>query len=122
MTDEVWKRMPRLQKEQLRDYSNLSPQLIGKENVMVEVIDNDGSEPRRFFVGRSGGPAPVHVELPSRDAKVGEQAKKRYKSVRRIAKGLPPTPKKIQVTFYRPDVVAYQGKTGRRTLTPGELG
>lgn len=48
----------------------LTPQLRGLEGARVRVVDRHGEE-RRFFVGRSQGPIPVHLELPRRRSAFG---------------------------------------------------
>lgn len=42
--------------------AELSPQLIGKEGQRVEVIDRSGNK-RRFYVGKSTGWLPIHLEI-----------------------------------------------------------
>jgi hypothetical protein len=48
----------------------LTPQLIGLERRRVEVIDRAG-ERRRFYVGRSSGWLPIHLEVARRDSSGG---------------------------------------------------
>jgi hypothetical protein len=43
----------------------LTPELIGKEGQRVEVTHPDG-ERRRFYVGKSTGWAPCHLEISTR--------------------------------------------------------
>lgn len=43
----------------------LTPQLIGLEGKRVEVVDRDGEE-RRFYVGKSTGFTPCHLEILKR--------------------------------------------------------
>lgn len=49
----------------LRCYAQCTPQLIGLENRRVEVIKPDGTK-RRFWVGRSTGWLPIHLEIKTR--------------------------------------------------------
>lgn len=51
--------------------SDLTPQLIGLEGRRVEVTDRYG-ETRRFWVGRSCGPIPCHLEIKRRGSRGGE--------------------------------------------------
>jgi hypothetical protein len=48
----------------------LTPQLVGFEGKRVEVVDCYG-ETRRFQVGKSTGPIPIHLELHNRDSHSG---------------------------------------------------
>ncbi len=48
----------------------LTPQLIGMEGKRVEVVDRHG-ETRRFWVGKSTGWFPVHLEIARRDSSGG---------------------------------------------------
>ena len=50
--------------------ADLTPQLIGMEGKRVEVVDRYG-ETRRFWVGKSIGWFPVHLEIPRRDSSGG---------------------------------------------------
>ena len=62
MTQAKWNSLTAHQREQMRDYSDLRPELSGLEGYRVEVLDADG-EKRRFIVGRSTGWRPVHLEI-----------------------------------------------------------
>jgi hypothetical protein len=53
-----------------RCFAHLDPELKGKEGQRVEVIDRDG-ERRRFYVGRSGGWLPIHLEIKTRRSSGG---------------------------------------------------
>lgn len=66
-----------------RDLSGLSPQLTGLERARVEVVTDDDTT-RRFYVGRSTGWRPCHVEVALRTSTGGPGAEKHYKSVRVI--------------------------------------
>lgn len=51
--------------------ADLTPQLIGHEGKRVEVIDKDDNK-RRFWVGKSTGWFPVHIEIVRVNAKSGD--------------------------------------------------
>lgn len=85
MTQEKWNVMTPAQKEAVRDYSDLSPQLRGLEGYRVEVETTWG-EKRRFIVGRSTGWKPCHLEISRRNALGGMAASREYKSVRVLYK------------------------------------
>ena len=62
----------------------LTPELIGLEKRRVEVIDCYG-ETRRFYVGKSTGILPIHLEISRRNSLGGPGAMGTpYKSVRII--------------------------------------
>lgn len=48
----------------------LTPQLVGLENKRVEVVDRYG-EKRRFYVGKSSGFIPCHLEIAKRNSTGG---------------------------------------------------
>lgn len=85
MTQAKWNCLTPEQKEMLRDNSQLTAQLIGKEGYRVDVIDMDGAK-RRFIVGRSTGWVPCHLEMRNRSSRGGAPAAKEYRSVRTIEK------------------------------------
>jgi len=60
---------------------DLTPQLTGLEGRRVEVVDMHG-ETRRFKVGLSTGPIPIHLELHNVRSAGGMGAAREYKSVR----------------------------------------
>lgn len=72
----------------VRDESGLTPQLIGLEGMRVEVVDPpDGEFPgltRRFYVGKSTGWRPCHLEIHNRRSTGGGPALKEYASVRTL--------------------------------------
>lgn len=72
--------MSESEKAKHRDLSGLSPQLVGLEGARVEVIDAYG-EKRRFWVGRSTGWKPCHLEVKTTRSYGGEAASKTYASV-----------------------------------------
>ena len=59
----------------------LTPQLRGLEGRRVEVVDNDG-EKRRFWVGKSTGFIPIHLEIKTILSLGGGPADQSYRSVR----------------------------------------
>lgn len=50
--------------------AELTPELIGKEGARVEVETRHGDK-RRFYVGKSTGFIPVHLEIARRDSSGG---------------------------------------------------
>ena len=60
---------------------NLTPQLIGLERRRVEVRSHSG-ETRRFWVGKSMGWIPCHIEVHNRRSLGGPPAECSYLSVR----------------------------------------
>jgi hypothetical protein len=83
MTYQRWSRMTDFQRSQLRDYSDLTTQLLGLEGWRVEV-DTSYGKTRRFIVGRSTGWKPIHIELSRRDSRGGMGASKEYEAVRKV--------------------------------------
>jgi len=63
--------------------AELSPQLVGKERLRVEVIDRFG-ERRRFYVGKSTGWLPCHLEIKTSRSHGGPAADREYREVRVI--------------------------------------
>lgn len=63
---------------------NLSPQLIGLEGCRVKVITDDGQE-RRFWVAKTTGWMPAHLEIPRSNTACGNPAQHHYKSVQAIS-------------------------------------
>ena len=60
----------------------LTPQLVGLEGKRVEVVDCDGTT-RQFYVGKSTGWMPVHLEIKTRQSHGGMAAYSTpYRSVR----------------------------------------
>lgn len=88
MTQTKWDRLSHSEREALRDNSNLSPQLIGKEGWRVEVLDKElrGGATRRFIVGKSTGWRPCHLEISRRNAHGGGCACREYQSVKMLYK------------------------------------
>ena len=83
MTQDKWDTLSHSQREQVRDNSGLSPQLVGLEGWRVEVV-TDYNEKRRFIVGKSTGWRPCHLEISRRDSYGGPAAENHYKSVTRL--------------------------------------
>ena len=83
MTQEQWDKMTPAQRDAARDLSDLSPQLLGLERKRVEVVTTYG-EKRRFYVGRSTGWRPIHLEIHNRRSTGGPAAERHYASVRVI--------------------------------------
>lgn len=63
--------------------TSLTPQLVGLEGWRVEVVTTYG-ETRRFYVGRSTGWAPAHLEIKLRTSTGGFAADRAYASVRKL--------------------------------------
>ena len=80
MDYELWQKMPEIERAKVRDLSDLSPQLCGYEGARVEVVDKWGQK-RRFWVGRSTGWKPCHLEVKTIRSLGGVQAAKDYQSV-----------------------------------------
>ena len=81
MTQEKWNALPFNERERLRDYAGLSPQLRPYLGARVEVVTMY-DEVRRFIVGISTGWRPCHLEISRRNAHGGIAAEREYKSVR----------------------------------------
>ena len=58
----------------------LSPQLVGLEGKRVEVVDTNGNK-RRFWVGKSTGWLPIHLEIRRRGNIGGGAADYEYASI-----------------------------------------
>ncbi len=88
MTQARWDRLSAADRDRVRDDSDLTPQLVGLEGWRVEVTEgvDDAGEPRRrrFYVGRSTGWRPIHLEVARKDSSGGFAASSRYDSVRRL--------------------------------------
>ena len=83
MNQEIWDSMTPAQKDAARDLSGLTPQLVGLEGWRVEVV-SDYDETRRFYVSRSTGWVPCHIEVHNRRSMGGIAAAQHYKSVRKL--------------------------------------
>ncbi len=58
----TWNRLTSTERAAVRDLSGLTPQLLDLEGWRVEV-DTMAGETRRFYVGRSTGWRPCHLEF-----------------------------------------------------------
>lgn len=85
MTWDKWTQLSATQKTAIRDYSGLTPQLIGLEGWRVEVTDTQG-ETRRFIVGRSTGWRPCHLEVKTRRSFGGGSADRTYARIVQLAR------------------------------------
>jgi hypothetical protein len=83
MTFDVWRRLPEAERARLRDTSELTRQLVGLEGARVEVVTTYG-ETRRFWVGRSTGWRPCHLEIHNTRSTGGAPAEREYSAVRVI--------------------------------------
>lgn len=83
MTQTKWDSLSPTERDALRSDAGLSPQLIGLEGWRVEVDDNYGNT-RRFYVSRSTGWIPCHIEASRRRSSGGPAADKRYKRVTQL--------------------------------------
>lgn len=84
MTQKRWDSLSAMERDAQRDLSGLSPQLVGLEGYRVEVVDRHG-ETRRFYVGRSTGWKPCHLEVKLRTSTGGGPADREYRSVKQIS-------------------------------------
>ena len=83
MTYDVWRTLPEAERDRLRDLSDLTPELIGLEGWRVEAVTTYG-ETRRFYVGRSTGWKPIHLDIARRDSSGGPGADRHYETVRKL--------------------------------------
>ena len=83
MTQARWDSMTPWKRDELRDESGLTPELVGLEGWRVEVTIQNGDS-YRFIVGRSTGWRPCHIELARRDSSGGPAASRGYVSVRSL--------------------------------------
>jgi hypothetical protein len=83
MTQGRWSRMNEVERASHRDLSDLSPQLTGLEGWRVEAVTTYG-ETRRFYVGKSTGWRPCHLEVLTRRSRGGMAAEKKYTSVTKL--------------------------------------
>lgn len=93
MDNDTWTQMTQAERERWRERNRpqsetyLTPQLRGLEGWRVEVVDDvEGATPRRFYVGRSCGWCPCHIELKRVDSSGGVSAWAKYRSVRKLYK------------------------------------
>lgn len=83
MTQAIWNSMTPAERDKACDLSRLSPQLVGLEQKRVEAVRMSG-ETVRFYVGRSTGWIPCHLEILRSNSYGGMPAARAYKSVRVI--------------------------------------
>ncbi len=86
MTHARWMSLTEAQRRALRSDAGLTRQLIGLEGQRVEVVTTDG-ETRRFWVGRSTGWQPCHIEIKTARSRDGSPAASTYASVRVVDHG-----------------------------------
>lgn len=86
MTPAKWDSMSPKEKDAIRDNSGLTDQLCGLEGWRVEVLDVSGDTPRRFYVGKSTGWRPCHLEIARRTSSGGAPARNSYFAIRRLEK------------------------------------
>lgn len=79
----VWNQLAPAQRANVRDLSGMTPQLNGLEGWRVEVTRVDGSK-ARFYVGRSTGWRPCHLEVATRRSLGGDPADKLYAAVTQL--------------------------------------
>lgn len=84
MTHERWQAMPETERVKLRKLGGLTKQLIGLEGHRVEAVRETG-EVVRFYVGRSTGWEPCHLEIKRINSSGGLPADRAYKSVRKLS-------------------------------------
>lgn len=85
MTQAKWDRMTTAEQKEARNYSGLTPQLIGLEGWRVEVETTYGTT-RRFIVGRSSGWIPCHLEMRTTRSAGGMAAESTYRRITKIEK------------------------------------
>lgn len=66
MTQQQWDAIPATARKEVRDNSDLIPQLIGCEGYRCEITFTDGST-RRLIVGITSGWKPAHLFLRNRN-------------------------------------------------------
>lgn len=81
MDQATWSALTPAQREAQRETFDLTPQLVGLEGMRVEVVTTYG-ETRRFWVGKSTGWIPIHLEVHNTRSHGGIAAEREYKSVR----------------------------------------
>ena len=83
MDHATWTAMTPARRDQARDNSGLTKDLIGHEGWRVEVTRADGTK-QRFIVGRSTGWRPCHLAIHNRRSHGGGPAYGPYVEVRRL--------------------------------------
>lgn len=78
----AWQKMTPAERQAHVDLSDLRPELSGLEGWRVEATDSYG-EVRRFYVGKSTGWKPIHLEVKTRRSMGGDACDRRgYTNVR----------------------------------------
>ncbi len=83
MTQDRWTALSDSQRDEIRSADGLTPQLVNLEGWRVEVVTTYG-ETRRFYVGKSTGWKPCHLEISRRNVYGGPSAEREYRSVRKL--------------------------------------
>jgi predicted N-acyltransferase len=83
MTQAKWDALTESERAALCSDAGLTKQLIGLEGWRVEVVTTYG-ETRRFYVSRSTGWIPCHIEVKTRRSHGGIGAASEYKSIRKL--------------------------------------
>jgi hypothetical protein len=86
MTQPLWDSVRGDQRARVYCQHGLTTALIGLEGKRVEAVTNDG-ETRRFWVGRSTGWRPCHLEIKTRRSSGGGPADSSYRNVTVIHDG-----------------------------------
>jgi hypothetical protein len=76
----LWPTYNTEQRKHLADLSAITPQLNGLEHKRVEAVRKTG-EVVRFYVGRSTGWRPCHLEIMRMTSTGGQSADPEYKSI-----------------------------------------
>jgi hypothetical protein len=77
----LWRTYNAEQRKHLVDLSGLTPQLNGLEGQRVEAARFNSPELVRFYVGRSTGWRPCHLEIMRMTSTGGQPADPEYKSI-----------------------------------------
>jgi hypothetical protein len=77
----LWPTYNMEQRKHLVDLSCLTPQLNGLEHQRVEAVRFNPHEVVRFYVGRSTGWRPCHIEIKRMTSTGGQPADPEYKSI-----------------------------------------
>ena len=80
----MWEQMAAAEKDVCRDECGLTKQLIGLEGMRVEATRMVTGEVVRFWVGRSTGWQPCHLEVKTRRSRGGLAADNQYQWVQII--------------------------------------
>ena len=80
MTQERWQALSQRERDEMQDLSGLTKQLMLYEGCRVEMVDIFGLT-RRFWVSRSSGWRPCHIELKRINSSGGVSADDSYQSV-----------------------------------------